>query len=457
MGRTFLLSALFVAIGLYALAGSASSTAYQAGQPLAVVGGMLIDGYGGPPLQNAVVVIEGEEIKEVGPAGGVSIPSNAYVIEANGKTVMPGLMDMHVHLDILGHADYPAWFTRYKGQWVNRIMPIAARQLLMAGVTTARDVGADLESTVAFKRRVEQGEVPGPRLFMSGPFLQVDETIEEYARDFRWPVKDPTDARAKVEKLVRAGVDLIKLIDQDRMPQEVVNAVVDEAHKRGRHVAAHAHREGEIIKGLRAGVDCFEHTGLATEPRYPDEVIRLIEQRNATLYWVPTIEGLYLYQVTEHYPGRLDDPRLKATLPQDIFLDIRNSLRNLSQMEYFTLTKRRIPTLKTKFQQLRQSGATLLVGTDSGIPMNFHFDSTWRELDTWQKLGVEPMDAIRAATFWPARLLKRTDLGVVAPGKKADVIVVDGNPLEDLRELRHITTVIKNGRMYIENGRWIME
>lgn len=426
-----------------------------AGQPIALVGGMLIDGYGGPPLPDAVVLIEGNEIRAVGPVGSVSIPPDAYVIDTEGRTVLPGLMDMHVHLDILGHADYAYWFTKYRGRWLDLIMPIAARQLLMAGVTTVRDVGAELDSILEFKRRVERGQVPGPRLFVSGPFLQVAETISDYEKDFRWPVRDVTDARAKVRKLVEAGVDLIKLIDQDRMPQEVVNAIVDEAHRHGRHVTAHAHREGEILQGLQAGVDCFEHTGLATEPRYPDEVLRRIEQRNASLYWVPTLEGLYLYALTEQYPERLDDPRLKMTLPPDLYRDIRESLRNVRQLEYFVLTKRRIPTLKTKFQQLRDAGVTLLVGTDSGIPMNFHFDSTWRELYTWQQLGVPPMEAIRAATFWPARLLRRPDLGVIAPGKKADLIVVDGNPLEDLRDLRHVVTVIKDGRIYVEDGRWV--
>ncbi len=424
-------------------------------QYIAVVGGMLIDGYGGPPLQNAVVLIRGNLIETVGTVDTVQIPPNARVISAEGKTILPGLMDMHVHLIILGHADYAHWFRTYRGQWLDRIMPIAAQQLLMAGVTTVRDVGAELHAILEFKRRVERGEVPGPRLFVSGPFLQVDETIPPEQREFRWGVKSVADARAKVRQLARAGVDLIKLIDQDRMDFAVVQAIVDEAHRHGLHVAAHAHREDEILVGLRAGVDCFEHTGLATEPRYPDAVIRAIERRNASLYWVPTIEGLYLYELTERFPERLDDPRLAETTPRDIFLDIRNSLRNISQMEYFVLVKRRIPTLKTKFHQLWKAGVTLLIGTDSGIPLNFHFDSTWRELDTWGRLGMDPMDVIRAATFWPARLLQRDDLGVIAPGKKADVIVVDGNPLEDLRELRHVVTVIKDGVVYVHEGKWV--
>ena len=110
--------------------------------------------------------------------------------------------------------------------------------------------------------------------------------------------------------------------------------------------------------------------------------------------------------------------------------------------------RRRAPTLANKFNQMRSTGVTLVTGTDSGIPMNFHFDSTWRELDAFVRLGVPPMEAIRASTFWPAKLLKRDDLGVVAPGKLADIIVVDGDPLRSMEALRHVVHVIKDGVVY---------
>ena len=129
-------------------------------------------------------------------------------------------------------------------------------------------------------------------------------------------------------------------------------------------------------------------------------------------------------------------------------LVIALSLQNPERMPYFQLMRRRAPTLQNKFNQLRQSGVTLVTGTDSGIPMNFHFDSTWRELDTFVRLGLPPMEAIRAATYWPAKLLKRDDLGLVAPGKLADVIVVDGDPLRSMESLRHVVHVIKDGVVY---------
>lgn len=428
-----LVLALFAAASLHA-------------QPLVLAGGRLIDGYGGPPIENAVIVLEGNRVKAVGREGTIAIPEGAKVIDTNGYTVMPGLMDMHVHLMIVGHGDYEHWDRTYPARQRDEIMPISARQLLMAGVTTARDLGAPLEDIVAVKNRINRGEIPGPRLFVSGPFLQKSNT--PLTAKFRWIVNGPEDARKKVQTIVAGGADVIKLIDQDQMTLEEVKAIVDEAHKHGKHVAAHAHRSEEIRQGLRAGVDCFEHTGLGTKPGYEEDVLEMMRERNATLFWCPTIEGLFLFEQTKQNPERLDDQRLKATLPADIYKDVRDSLRNVSHLDYFRLVSRRVPTLPNKFRQLRESGVTIVAGTDSGIPLNYHFDSTWRELKTMVDLGMPPMEAIRAATYWPAQLLKQPDLGTIAPGKLADIIVVDGDPLTDMTVLRHVVHVVKDGKVF---------
>ena len=232
------------------------------------------------------------------------------------------------------------------------------------------------------------------------------------------------------------------------MTLDEVKAIVDEAHKHGKHVAAHAHRSEEIRQGLRAGVDCFEHTGLATKPAYEDDIMQMVRERNATLYWCPTMEGLFLAQETLRNPERIDDQRLKRDLPAELYADVHRSIRDPQRLDYFRLVSRRIPTLAHKFRQLRESGVTIVVGTDSGIPLNFHFDSTWRELKTMVDLGMPPMEAIRAATYWPAQMLKQPNLGTIAPGKLADVIVVDGDPLTDMTALRHVVHVVKDGRVF---------
>jgi imidazolonepropionase-like amidohydrolase len=427
--------------------GLCATTLARAQQPtLALVGGRIIDGYGGPPIENGVILIAGERIAAVGRTGEVAVPAGVRVISTEGMSVLPGLADMHVHLMILGHADYEHWDTTYRTRLRAEVMPLAAKQLLLAGVTTARDLGAPLEDILAVKGRITRGEIPGPRLFVSGPFIQ-HAPYAPYEARFRWGVTGPDDSRAKVKQLAEAGVDVIKLIDQDQMTEDEVRAVVETAHAAKLPVVAHAHREAEIRIGLKYAVDGFEHTGLATEPGYPEDILAALRSRNATLYWTPTIAPLYLFQYTaDSFPERLDDVAWQEGVPKDITQDIRRSLDRFSTLPYFTLVRRRIPTLATKFAQLRSTGVTLLVGTDAGIPGNFHSDATWRELATWVRLGMSPMEAIQGATRWPARFLKREqDLGTIARGRYADIIAVRGDVLHDIQLLQHVDLVIKGG------------
>ena len=430
-----------------AQAGAPSAIQTTAVKPtLALVGGQVIDGYEGPPIHDGVVLIAGDRVVAVGPRSEITIPAGTQIISTEGMSVLPGLMDMHVHLMIVGHADYEHWDTTYMKRFKDEIMPAAAKQLLMAGVTTVRDLGAPLDDILDVKRRIEKGIIPGPRLFVSGPFIQ-HAPYFEYEKFVRWGVDGPEDARAKTQKLIDAGVDFIKLIDQDQMTDSEVAAVVKTAHAAGKSVVAHAHREDEIRIGLKHNVDCFEHTGLATEPEYPADIIEGLKRRNQTLYWCPTVSPLSLTNYTAQiFPERLDDPLWQVGLPKDIVADIRDSLKNLTHLDYFTLTFRRIPTLQRKFQQLRETGVTLMVGTDSGIPANFHSDSTWRELDTWVKFGMTPMQAIGGATRWPARFLKQEkNLGTLAAGRMADVVAVRGDVLSNITLLQNVSLVIKGG------------
>jgi imidazolonepropionase-like amidohydrolase len=428
-----------------------------AAQPSAVtalVGGQLIDGYGAPPVRNSVVVIEGERIKAVGRIGEVEVPPGAEVISTEGMTVLPGLWDMHVHLMIVGHADYAYWDSVYPAQFESVIMPAAAKQLLSAGVTSARDLGAPLEESIAIRDAINRGEIPGPTMYVSGPFIQ--HAPYPGTEAFRWGVSGPEDARAKVRRLAEAGVDVIKLIDQDQMTIAELEAVVDEAHGHGIPVVAHGHRPEEIRRGVAAGVDNFEHSGLATAPEYPPDVIAAIRERTAQmnlgpLYWTPTIEGLFNYEyVRDEWREQLDDPCMEDGLPGDIVADIRGSLEAYDQLPYFQITPSRSPTLKRKFDQLREAGVVMLIGTDSGIPGKFHCQSTWHELDTWvNRLGMDPMEAIRSATYWPAAMMGVADeVGTIREGMFADVIAVRGDVLKHIALLQDVDLVIKRGVRY---------
>jgi imidazolonepropionase-like amidohydrolase len=438
----------------------AASTSDAFADKKALVGGRLIDGLLGPPIADSVILIDGEMIEAVGTTDTLPVPPDYERISTEGMSVLPGLWEMHMHLMINGHSDYDHWDREYLDRFASEIMPASAHQLLLAGITTARDLGAPLEDSVQVKARIESGEIPGPRLFISGPFIQHEAYPGTEA--FRWGVDGVRDARAKVARLAEAGVDVIKMVDQDEMTFEEAEAVVDEAHKHGLPVVAHSHRPEEIRRGLEIGVDNFEHTGLAAAPGYPPDIMAALKERTATgrvrggpLYWTPTVEGLWNYDLTIANPEHLDNDCWHLGLEPDTIADIRNSIANPKELLYFDLTPKRKPTLVNKIHQLREAGVVLLIGTDSGIPMKFHCQSTWRELDVWvYVMDIPARETIRSATYWPAKMMKVSDRwGTVTPGKYADIIAVRGDVLRHISLLQRVDFVMKGGRVYKRDGR----
>ncbi len=420
---------------------------------VALVGGTLIDGYGGAPIRNSVILVEGERITHVGTVGTLAVPAGAEVISTEGMSVLPGLWDMHVHTMLVGHADYAHWDRTYPAMLEPVVMPAAAHQLLLAGVTSARDLGGPLGASIKVRDDIKSGRLPGPTLYVSGPFLQHRPYPGTEA--FRWGIDGVADAKEKVRTLARAGVNEVKLIDQDEMTMDEVRAIVDEAHRLGLPVVAHGHRPEEIRRALLAGADDIEHTGLATAPEYPADIIALLEARTARgsagpFFWTPTIDVLWNYQYTRDNPEANDDPSWHLGLPDSVVADIRASFTHPDRLPYFAGVPARQSTLAHKFQQLRDAGATLLIGTDAGVPMNFHSQATWHELDTWvNRLGVDPMFAIRAATYWPAVAMKvDKDVGTVSEGKYADIIAVRGDVLRYIDLLQRVDVVVKHGVRY---------
>lgn len=433
-----------------------------AGDQKALVGGRLIDGFGHAPIANSVILINGDTIEQVGTVNTLPVPEDYEIVSTEGMDVLPGLWESHAHLMLNGHSNYDHWHKEYPDRFEDEIMPASAVQLLLAGITSARDLGAPLAESISIKNRIESGELPGPRLYVSGPFIQ----HEAYpGTDFyRWGIKNVSDAKRKVKKLADAGVDIIKLIDQDKMTLEEAQTVVDEAHKYGLKVVAHSHRPDEIRRGLEIGVDNFEHTGLTTSPEYPEDIMRLLKERTATgrvaggpLYWTPTVEGLWSYEETVANPERLDNNCWHRGLKDDTIADIKQSLEHPGQLEYMQLTPLRKPTLKRKIQQLKESGVVFLVGTDSGIPTKFHCQSTWNELAVWSdEMDISPMDTIRAATYWPSVMMGVSDkTGTISKGKLADIIAVKGDVLKYINLLQGVDMVMKGGVIYKSDGKAI--
>jgi imidazolonepropionase-like amidohydrolase len=248
----------------------------DAARTLAIVGGFLIDGNEGPPIRDAVILVEGDRIVHVGTVADTPIPLGAEVVDANGYTVMPGLHDVHVHLMIAGHGVYDEYFPRW-GDRLREIMPISARQLLEAGVTSARDVGAPLAESIWIKNEIEAGRIPGPRVFVSGPFLQ--KTTSGYDDAFRWTVDGPADARAKTRQLIDAGVDLIKVIQLAQLTAGERQAIAEEAHRAGVHIAVHAWSLPEHQLAAEMGAATIEHVSAGSKPRFREESVRLFAEQ----------------------------------------------------------------------------------------------------------------------------------------------------------------------------------
>ena len=292
-------------------------------QRIALVGGTLIDGYGNAPIYDSVILINDETIIDIGTIEILMFQRNMKL----SVPVMPGLWDMHVHLMINGHSDYAYWDKTYPKLFKDVIMPSSAHQLLMAGVTSARDLGGPLEESLEVRDMINSGKIPGPTMYMSGPFVQ--KKPYPGTELFGGELMERKMQEIKLI-LAKAGVDLIKLIDQDQMTFEELSAIVDEAHKHNLKVVAHAHRPEEIRLGLKVGVDNFEHTGLSSSPKFPDDVIEMINERTAQmnlgpLFWTPTIEGLYNYTDVINNNEHLDNDSWHLGLPDSIIYKKFNS------------------------------------------------------------------------------------------------------------------------------------
>ena len=427
------------------------------GGPLALVGGTLIDGTGSAPIRNSVVLIRGQRIERVGTVESLPVPAGYQRVSTDGLTVLPGLWDLHVHLMYAGHPDSRHWFETYTPQFERVIMPASARQLLMAGVTTVRDLAAPASPILAVRRRIASGEIPGPGLYVAGPALTKggNPTAVQALN-----VSGAADARAKTDQLIESGVDWIKIINAAAMAPDEMKAIVDQAHARGRKVAAHAFSEEEIRQGLLAGVDDFQHVRTQT-PEYPPDVVALIRDRvrsGPPLYWTVTVGGNG--QLNTAYlasnPEYLDDPGNFLGLPPPIVEDVRTAIAARvrtggaarggaaqGQDEINAIVKRKVA-------QIRELGVRIVFGTDVGSWGEVTSQAAWMEADLWvQQLGIDPMTVIRGMTLDAARMMDADrESGSITEGKFADVIAVGGDPLRHISVLRDPRIVIRHGRRF---------
>ena len=445
----------FVAITA-AISAAAAAPRAQAPPPrLALVGGMLLTGYEVPPVHHATILIEGSRIVQAGPASEVTIPPGTTIIDTSGRTMLPGLIETHAHLVTLGHGKYATWFP-----WINshggasmltKVMETAAKQLLMAGITTSIDLGAPLKESLSIRDRINKGEIVGTRVFVSGPWIaRVAGPVAADSMQTGFGglnISTPAEAARETERLAAAGVDQIKA--HAGLTRDDYKAIVDAAHAHRLKVYAHVYAETDVRNALETGVDVLTHAGSAgTAPPYSPELIRDIVNAGRPVV-VTAAHRSWVYPDTAAFPERLQDPGLKALFPADIYTEIQDSLKNWPALPYFARTDREMLYRERGVKQFIESGAVMGMGTDSGTPMNFHSEALWREIKVHVDMGMTPQRAIAAATRVNAQIIgKGGDLGTIEPGKLADVIVVDGNPLFDIVALSRVAIVVKDGTVF---------
>jgi imidazolonepropionase-like amidohydrolase len=388
----------------------------------------LIDGTGRGPQENAVVAIRDERILYAGPASDLPVASEeAVTLNFGGLFVLPGLIDAHVHLTGSGEPDSQV---RGEDGWVTLKVLGNAQKNLAAGITTVRDLGGWNELEFAVRASIKRGEFIGPRMCLAGRFISITESGADYYEGMYRVADGVDEIRKAVREQVKHGADVVKIgvtgavLVEDGEPgtthfnEDEIRALVEESRKFGRRVAAHAHGADGILKAIRAGVDTIEHgTFLFQDPA----AIQFMAENG--IFLIPTLKA--------GWDVILADP---SQMPEWIFE------KNKATQDEAVLS------LKMAYE----AGVPIAMGSDVGTPFNVHGENGL-EIYWMQQAGMSAMDAIVSATGNAARALGWDKwMGTLEVGKAADLIVVNSNPLDDLRVLadkNHLQFVMKDGRI----------
>jgi imidazolonepropionase-like amidohydrolase len=429
------------------LLGALAATA-TAGELKALVGGVLIDGTGGAPLRDSVIIVDGARIVSVGQRGNVAIPETAEVIPTDGLTVLPGLWDLAVHLSRLGYPDSRRWDEVYLPIAERVVMPIAARQLLLSGVTSARDVASPLAAALSVRERINSQRLPGPTLYVGGPALGKKGGQQT---SYRWEIADAADAEQKARRLTGAGVDYLLVTGPSALRPAELEAITRVAREKGIPWHAEIRRDDDVAVALAANAAGLVGVGLDVNTSLPAAAISALGARAAAEDPVPWVLGaseLTNYSWLRHNSDALDRPDWREGLPPIIAEDLRLSLDDLGKSgEALERPAERRAVLGARLQSARASGARLLVGSDSGMPAHFHNRATWQEIAALvTEAGVPPLAAIRAATLDSAQLMgAANDSGSIEAGKYADIIAVKGDVLDTIDALKDVQLVMRHG------------
>ncbi|HEY7333470.1 MAG TPA: amidohydrolase family protein [Bryobacteraceae bacterium] len=444
MRRRRLLGKLLAAFGL-------SGSIWISGQsnPVLYEGARLIIGDESPPIESGTFLVQAGRITAIGQKGAIKAPAGAVRIDLTGKTVMPTLNNIHIHI---GYEGYTSWSV--KNHTPENLLDHLEREAFY-GVGTAMTMG---DQPVDFAVKFQQDQLagkcrPAARFFFAagmappggGPdALLITGTTPLHAV---YEVSTPEEARAAVRKIAALKVSQLKFWVDNRdntrggmkkMPPEVYTPLIEEAHKHGMLVHAHATNLQDQKGVVRAGVDVLVHT-VANE-RIDDELVSLLKEKKP--YWAPVMGLGDVAELCEEKDGFI-----AQALPDSVVADVKAGRTWLKSNPCSApVNSQRDEILKDNFSRMAAAGARVVLSTDAGVSAKYSFGfAEHHEMGMYVKFGMTPAQAIVVSTSRPTEVLRIKDTGTLAKGKRADFIVLNANPLEDIRNTRNIHSVYLNG------------
>ena len=425
INRLLLSVVVLILLAVFVLAANAAGTT-------ALVGGTVVDLDGDSPIENAVIVVEGERIAAIGAAGSVEIPEGAEQVDASGTWLIPGLMNMHVHLGLILPGKMKAELYNESEAALALRMAANARETLLAGITTIRLPGDTAHADLALMRAINKGQANGPRIFSAGEALTIT-AGHGSTKDGKTNYDGPDELVKAARTQISAGAKWIKILisggistdggglAEALMTPEEIHAVIDAAHRFGVKVTAHSGSPAATNIAVDAGLDCVEHGYFLDRPT-------LKKMKEHGTWLVPTI--VVTAPATEPFFVALGSPPW--------YLERRNSA---GKAHWKAL------------QMAIEEGVNIALGTDQ-LPHepNDGTTATAREAQYYVEAGMTPLEALRSATIETARLLEAEDeIGSIEEGKYADIVAVDKDPTKDIKALRNILLVMKGGKVYRNN------
>jgi imidazolonepropionase-like amidohydrolase len=396
--------------------------------PLALVGGTLIDVTGKAATPNAVVLIDGDRIVAAGPRATTKIPDGAKIVDVTGKFLLPGLWDMHAHL--------------YQSEF--------GPTYLAAGITTARDVGNDMEFGTALRDAAKEKRGLGPRMLLAG---YIDGKNDGHSFDVQ--VETPEEARAAVQHYKDAGYEQLKI--RDNVKLETLKVICAEAHRLGMTVTGHVPEGMNALQAVEAGMDQLAHLNYVESGFFPKRdrnnppvtinlnapnvtnALKFFKEHGTVID--PTDAVLELMLRPLNVPIESFEPGV-TKVPAELKVQINKKGESADMAEGLRMV---VDVLLKITGALHKAGVPIVAGTDVGVPGH----TLHRELELYVKAGLTPLEAIQAATIVPARVMKLDgEVGAIEVGKRADLIIVDANPLDNISNIRKLRFVVTQGRLF---------